>query len=762
MKIYNKIWLGATPIFLLLAGLFPLPAAGQMADHLVISQIQITGGAGKANYDFVEIHNPTSAPVDLQGYRLVKRTKEGATDNLIKSFTESFIIPPLGYFLWANSDYLEISLAADIVTSASIAADNAVALRNGPNDTGTVIDAVGWGAAANSLIEGAVFAESPGEGQVILRKNNSTDTDNNSDDFILAAPNPRNSGTVQTPVQNPQPEQQPEGDITENDPQAEPTLPDSPASPADSTPDYAKFANSIIISEIVPNPEGPDQGNEWVEFYNPGLLTIDFSGWLIDDSGDVLAKNAHKISAGSEISASGYIVITLSKGTPALNNSGGDCLQLYSPDKVFRKKVCYEESFSEGQSYALRPNGVYAITEEITKSGPNSFAASESTSSTSGINANIVINEVYPNPEEEQDEEFIELRNIGIDEVDLTGWEIADRSRKYIITRDDFSETEIGPNGFFVLPRTITRIALNNTGGEKVTLFNPQGQEHDAAEYEESALKGLSYSRNKDGDYEWSLAVTVGRENIVDRESTTENLEEDAEEDVEISEEVETYPLAELRNLPEGTRVATEGLVSAVPGTFGERVMYLAGSGIRVVFISGVTVPKFTIGARVLLTGTLTSSRGELQLAVSATDNIDFENFGEVPEPHAIKTGEVGEDTEGFLVKIAGIITRSAGSTFYIDDGSGEARILVLDSTGIKKPETKKGSSAVITGIVTQFGEVYRVTPRMQSDIEAGGVLGAGLPITGTGVAEVILVIALVLILGKKLLNLEKFRKYLL
>lgn len=53
---------------------------------LLISAVQITGGVGKTSEDFIELFNPNPSPVNLNGYRLVKRTATATTDSSIKSF----------------------------------------------------------------------------------------------------------------------------------------------------------------------------------------------------------------------------------------------------------------------------------------------------------------------------------------------------------------------------------------------------------------------------------------------------------------------------------------------------------------------------------------------------------------------------------------------------------------------------------------------------------------------------------------------------
>ena len=39
------------------------------------------------------------------------------------------------------------------------------------------------------------------------------------------------------------------------------------------------IANHVVISEVLPNPVGPDDGYEWIELYNPTGEAVDISGW---------------------------------------------------------------------------------------------------------------------------------------------------------------------------------------------------------------------------------------------------------------------------------------------------------------------------------------------------------------------------------------------------------------------------------------------------------------------------------------------------
>src|SRR3989344_2403681 len=99
----------------------------QTTAHILIAGIQITGGSGKTPNAFLKIFNPSSAPFNLKGYRLIKRTKTGTSDTSIKSWTADAFIPAGGYYMWANSSFTALNPPADITTSGSIASDNSIA-----------------------------------------------------------------------------------------------------------------------------------------------------------------------------------------------------------------------------------------------------------------------------------------------------------------------------------------------------------------------------------------------------------------------------------------------------------------------------------------------------------------------------------------------------------------------------------------------------------------------------------------------------------
>lgn len=191
-----------------------------IADHIVISEVQIDGGTGDANdNDFIELYNPSTSSASLNGMRLVKRTGSSPNDTNIFTFTSSHVIPARGFFLWANSGFAA-SISAEVSSSDTLAASNSIALRQGDLNTGVIIDALSWNSAAQSLKEGTEFSPDPGPNQSMERKANTSstatsmsisgadefkgngfDTDNNSTDFALRTTSqPQNSSSaIETP-----------------------------------------------------------------------------------------------------------------------------------------------------------------------------------------------------------------------------------------------------------------------------------------------------------------------------------------------------------------------------------------------------------------------------------------------------------------------------------------------------------------------------------------------------------------------------------
>jgi len=164
-------------------GIIPTVGDTQENSHVVISEVQIDGGNGADNdNDFIELYNPTSSPLSLNGFRLVKRTGGSGSDDNIYTFTALHNIPAYGYFLWGhqsggnNPNTYATTIGADVFSSDTLGASNSIAIRQGALDTGSLIDALSWDPGASTLKEGTEYATNPQENQSLERKALSTST----------------------------------------------------------------------------------------------------------------------------------------------------------------------------------------------------------------------------------------------------------------------------------------------------------------------------------------------------------------------------------------------------------------------------------------------------------------------------------------------------------------------------------------------------------------------------------------------------------
>lgn len=173
-----------------------------VSPNLVISQFQ-PGTSANVNDEFVEIHNRGTAPIDLNGYRLVYRSQNGTGDvGPFAEWTSTTILQPGQFYLVATQSYSGSATPNAVYNTSTCmcsmsAANGGLAIRSGAMNTGSIIDAVGWGTGSNVFFEGT-RTTAPGSGNSKARGDGGCrDSDNNSVDFETLVPfAPRNTGTV--------------------------------------------------------------------------------------------------------------------------------------------------------------------------------------------------------------------------------------------------------------------------------------------------------------------------------------------------------------------------------------------------------------------------------------------------------------------------------------------------------------------------------------------------------------------------------------
>ena len=148
---------------------------------------------------------------------------------------------------------------------------------------------------------------------------------------------------------------------------------DSMPTPAPAMTSATTYPGGIFINEILPNAEGADEENEWVELYNSNSFEVDLFGWKISDSKGG-TKN-YVFPEDKKIKANKFLVLKRPETKITLNNDQ-DQLNLYSPNNDIKDTVSYS-SAPNNQSYNKTPSG-WRWSASLSPAGANVVAAATS------------------------------------------------------------------------------------------------------------------------------------------------------------------------------------------------------------------------------------------------------------------------------------------------------------------------------------------------------------------------------------------------
>jgi hypothetical protein len=185
--------------------------------------------------------------------------------------------------------------------------------------------------------------------------------------------------------------------------------------------------------------------------------------------------------------------------------------------------------------------------------------------------------------------------------------------------------------------------------------------------------------------------------------------------------------IAEARATALGTVVAIEGTVTTPSGVFASSLFdqgFAVQDKTAGIFVS---LPNTNIDVQpprhVEVTGVLQDASGLLVIAPASVRDVKVKGKDKPVQPTWVRTGSVGESTEGSLVRAVGVITQGPiddlpfGHKFLIDDGSGEITVFVNVGTNIDVTPLAVGQLIEVTGFSSQFADHYEINPRGPQDL---------------------------------------------
>ncbi|MCX6728323.1 MAG: lamin tail domain-containing protein [Candidatus Saccharibacteria bacterium] len=389
----HKLYVVGLLFFSLLLTLVLMQPAHAISPNIVISQLQL-GSVASASNEFIELYNNSTSDSEVTNWCLYYASA-GSTQigNKMTCFTpdneNTHLYIPGRTFSFAISNQLSIyqtSLGSDFKFSAALSgtAGHVRLIDSG----GLEVDKIGWGSTAVSA-EGLKPAVVPATGKVLSRKiiagNLLQDTDINSDDIEAIFPKTSysygsiyevqdvciNISGIQTSIpigytvdatDNCIP---PPVDICPNLDGLQTAVPDqywqdvkgncqkdsclNITGVQQKLPDGMKYSDDgllcildllpLQITELLPNPIGSDEGNEFIEIYNPNSSSVNLSEYKL-----MVGVSAEKYNfpAGSIINPNQYmsfsnddIKFTLVNTTSSVKLVSSDDQQVYESSTYF-------------------------------------------------------------------------------------------------------------------------------------------------------------------------------------------------------------------------------------------------------------------------------------------------------------------------------------------------------------------------------------------------------------------------------------------
>lgn len=191
------------------------------------------------------------------------------------------------------------------------------------------------------------------------------------------------------------------------------------------------YPAGVYINELLPSPQGSDSENEWIEIFNSNNFSVNLSDWILADN-----SKKFTIPQNTFIAPQSYLTLMRKITKISLGNSTGS-LKFYYPENILINEINYEKA-KEGFSASRKQDGNFVWTKNSTPSGPNIFSSDVNSVKNSGSlspqsvteNTANIKNNIINNKTAITSENFIAKNFIGVALAQTVGEEaIADNPK---------------------------------------------------------------------------------------------------------------------------------------------------------------------------------------------------------------------------------------------------------------------------------------------------------------------------------------------
>lgn len=441
-------------------------------------------------------------------------------------------------------------------------------------------------------------------------------------------------------------------------------------------------STSLVINEVLYDPEGADTGYEWIELKNISENPIDLVGWSIQTAGTTFST---KVTLPTYVIEPHTLILI---GEPQVAVA-----QMRLPSLAFQNGGAETDGIR-----IVDPFGT--IIDTLLYDSPNTNHLPDDSSLPSDTFA----------PDVSSGNSLV---RVGTEDHDSSSLDFVDSN---ILTPG--AENLISPKAIIIAPSTSyysQTVILDATdsadqnGSIQSYLWSLVYDDNQIASFSEARP---FYTFAKLGTYTIKLTIT-DNDGLTDSAQTTILVIEDPENPI-----IEL--ISDIKQLSSGTSVAIEGIITAPPGTLYAYDGYIQDSsgGIR---LKSTEEKPLAFSSRYRVSGIIGTVYGERRLAITEATllsssepisplHIEFQDI-----PHRI----------GTLIGIELHIDRKQSKTLYgyKDDADRTIPIYLAELSGINSSQFGADQTISVIGVISQYGTnedgspKIRIMPRFAEDI---------------------------------------------